>query len=1502
MAEGGSFGAVNLSNFHLLVEVEDLNSAISKSLKSTSRVKFTCFDVSRKYLVFGANSGGIYLYTRSSATFLQLIPNPDGPLNSLKISPDESRIGYSTKKGSIVILEFKTTSTGFKANRRFVSHEHLGWEVTSMIWSENSLKLFIGDDAGKVSACEIAVQKAKKIFDTTAIIIKTDSAIVQLDFHMSNLLVSNMAKSFLCDTVREQFNVIGTKLRDGEYGACFFPENEDRFTVFSARPGSRLWEVDKKAKVIHTHQFKHVLASTPFNLITFRKDKWIPSTEVFKPQSLTFKRLFIISSSSQLVLAWSNIGIYLFDVKKALVLLWSSDISDAQDIKVLNNHVYTFYVDGTLRKLSILMLEKAIYVLHVRGLLKLAGSLCVHMEPQIFSLMIQKPKKLFCVLSNLQDHLRDQSEVYAAIERLLQKGGFDTTSGESCTSQEDGDRMSCSPSASDVHFPCQQNGVVVVNTGPYNDDDLDSNTDSEFSGSGMIRKWNSLPLVSDIKSNFTNSAYSVSSFDQPDGSLSSALMKPELMPARPNSCNEIYPSNWKRIDEFNSHQDQNIDFKEYSLENNPYKNYSFEINDSDDDYDEMQYSSTVDEEFFTGSQQSQFMIPLFGAYPHGVSNKAYSELLDGIEFDKLKEKMSSTINTGKKALLYNIKELEDRIIPKQATVELFDIRKEEGSLEQSENGFLESYDEPLVNSNYGPLKKENKSQKSIEYPQIDVSELLMATDDTLKLIEDDEIVYDPGQMVDALTTWVTALHKSQLSLMNSMKCQNVQSESKCTSQSAINDPSSNETSTEEKVANNSNSDVDCDISQTKLDQKKDVSNKESLKECDVIEDEKINGSDLLNANLEKSEPYCHEDPNTNKAIHQEISNTNDNHQISQSLCDDDQQLSAKMPQNLPSEIKSVSYDEFSKMKDFQNSSTSIIFTQDPFGLSSYQHASICKLASLCIQFSVLGDLSPFIPFIPKKYQIKFEKKSKFNSSSVFSSEDEMFTKDSRHNKKASRRKHKSGNADFDSMRHSDEYVCPSQCFLCSDCCLSLFCQLYFHLLNIDEMRKLTIESLQPGCYFGLYFTWKAILESISSCESRRTLVYESSHVSNTIDSLFVGTDVNANKMIACLYRLIRYEPENIIEVYTKRSEMLKAVDVLYLSLSTASHPKSFVKYMTAMFEQSFVSKKKLLSSWLVRSSWLECILKSQTKPYLCCKCSDPKPSGHLGLWSNEHELQLALDLTDEQSHIKKVIELCYKYSYWHGYLQMCMKVCDRTSILKTIVSLSDLKLLKMREYYPKSEDEWQLILDLILKQKQLDKSLICLKCGETHQLGSVTEPLTLQAVVKEMLKVLSPKKVISMLQPLDFSRNQMYASFYKALIILTLLNKEQSKIADQILKHYDTQMWSKRCKNIPQQIMYVFHQEKSNIQDQDQFEQVSSYFSRKKFEDVEKSICSSALLEPDRHWGITSNLSEKCVVCNVRLNDHVGSSESGLTIFTCGHTYHTSCVPNKYCQQCACKN
>lgn len=65
------------------------------------------------------------------------------------------------------------------------------------------------------------------------VFMQVDSGVVSVCCHGDRLLVSSHTRCYVCDTAREQYRQVGTKLRDGEYGACYVPLDPVRNTLLS---------------------------------------------------------------------------------------------------------------------------------------------------------------------------------------------------------------------------------------------------------------------------------------------------------------------------------------------------------------------------------------------------------------------------------------------------------------------------------------------------------------------------------------------------------------------------------------------------------------------------------------------------------------------------------------------------------------------------------------------------------------------------------------------------------------------------------------------------------------------------------------------------------------------------------------------------------------------------------------------------------------------------------------------------------------------------------------------------------------------------------------------------------------------------------------------------------------------------------------------------------------------------------------------------------------------
>lgn len=404
--------------------------------------------------MFGATSGGLYVFRREPCVFLQLLPNREGSVTNLVISPDEKFIAFSTVKGTVSVLE-RSSSHG--AKHVVSSYEHQNAQVTSLQWNESNDEVFVGDDKGKVSIVTVSLFPAKNMFQTPSfVLMQLDSKIVQMDYNSEMLLISTLTKCYICDTGKELFRQVGHKPRDGEYGACIYNTQSGRDVIrgggrirdrvgysletdknsldcsnlkhlklLCARPGSRVWEVAIDGTVISTHHFKEALAVAPRNII-FQENSTSQVSDLnnfsvlnnrsyayneqknnlnYLEQSFNFQKLYIILS--KYLFTFKKDGIYIFDPNKAIVLLWNNEITDIADVKCINDFIYIWSSHGKMVALNLMPLEKFLIRLYFRKKYLMLARLCIQYSDLVKE-SVNSSSKLY-LLHDLVEKLKESS-------------------------------------------------------------------------------------------------------------------------------------------------------------------------------------------------------------------------------------------------------------------------------------------------------------------------------------------------------------------------------------------------------------------------------------------------------------------------------------------------------------------------------------------------------------------------------------------------------------------------------------------------------------------------------------------------------------------------------------------------------------------------------------------------------------------------------------------------------------------------------------------------------------------------------------------------------------------------------------------------------------------------------------------------------------------------------------------------------------------------------------
>ncbi|KAJ8402962.1 hypothetical protein AAFF_G00362760 [Aldrovandia affinis] len=416
---------------HVLAEFDCLDPLLAALRLDSGRLKCTCLAVSRKWLALGTSAGGLHLIQREGWKQRLILTHKEGSITQVACCPhDEDFVAVATSQGLVVVWELQLERRG-RPERVSVSWEHRGDTVTSLCWDNAVLRVFVGDASGKVSFVRAGSSKLGKgsafVIFPVQTITTVDSRVVQLGYQDNRLLVSSLSRCYLCDTEREKFWRVGNKERDGEYGACFFPQGRGLVAgqpplLYCARPGSRVWEASFSGEVLSTHQFKQLLACPSVPLISYRGEpQYSPAQR--SPQSIAFPRLLYLSDQN--LLTWTDSAMYIFMPQSGQVLLWT-EINDVVEVAVYRSELFCLHGDGRLSHLTLLSAERCVERLLRRESWALAATVCCMFQHAVIlcrarkSLPIDRLENLRSQLNNSthQDLISQLEEVISKLEPL----------------------------------------------------------------------------------------------------------------------------------------------------------------------------------------------------------------------------------------------------------------------------------------------------------------------------------------------------------------------------------------------------------------------------------------------------------------------------------------------------------------------------------------------------------------------------------------------------------------------------------------------------------------------------------------------------------------------------------------------------------------------------------------------------------------------------------------------------------------------------------------------------------------------------------------------------------------------------------------------------------------------------------------------------------------------------------------------------------------------------
>ncbi|CAG9534519.1 unnamed protein product [Cercopithifilaria johnstoni] len=387
---------------HLFVELTSLEE-LSFPTSSSTRIKYTCLDVSTHYLAVGSTSGTVYLFTRFASKYrnrissvpIQVISIKDGPVIKLSISPNEKYLAAASKQGSLTITVL--VDIGQNPITFFSSESHVGTDeygqpthVTELRWCSDSSKVYAGDTKGRIS--RTLIHNRNFFRSPTDIIFETDSEIVQFDLRDDFLLASTLTRCCVCDLRTHSCIQVGKRLRKGHFGAVFYSNQKKRKSwygeesncvkpmstntcneltvIFASRPNGRLWEANDRGVVYSTHHYRNLRTVCRFPVVSFRDENLFDSVaNVNEIRSINFGLLTLIKCQNSLFLITKTDTTFcLIDPMDSHVVLMSTVdcLGSINEYAINDADVFLLSETGSLRKLTLFTIEKAVEKLHWR--------------------------------------------------------------------------------------------------------------------------------------------------------------------------------------------------------------------------------------------------------------------------------------------------------------------------------------------------------------------------------------------------------------------------------------------------------------------------------------------------------------------------------------------------------------------------------------------------------------------------------------------------------------------------------------------------------------------------------------------------------------------------------------------------------------------------------------------------------------------------------------------------------------------------------------------------------------------------------------------------------------------------------------------------------------------------------------------------------------------------------------------------------------------------------
>ncbi|KAJ7990937.1 hypothetical protein DPEC_G00292060 [Dallia pectoralis] len=315
-------------------------------------VYLTALDTNSEYIAVGSSIGMLYLYCRRVSQMNKYnIEGKSEAITAVKLlSCFDDLVAVGTASGQVALFQLVSQLPG--RNKQLRRFDVVGFHkspVTALAWSANGMKLFSGDEKGRVVYSALDLDQG---VCNPVLLFEEPSAIVQLEYSQKVLLISSHKRSLLFYTQEQALQQLGSKPRksNGKYGACFQPGlcKQSDLLVYAARPGLRLWRTDVRGQVEDTLVLKPLFyQEVPQFELFCRPDP----TGGYRPQE---RQLGVVSCFLRegWVLSWNEYSVYVLDCLNQVIIGALESSGDIVSVSCTENEIFILKGDRDIVRLS----------------------------------------------------------------------------------------------------------------------------------------------------------------------------------------------------------------------------------------------------------------------------------------------------------------------------------------------------------------------------------------------------------------------------------------------------------------------------------------------------------------------------------------------------------------------------------------------------------------------------------------------------------------------------------------------------------------------------------------------------------------------------------------------------------------------------------------------------------------------------------------------------------------------------------------------------------------------------------------------------------------------------------------------------------------------------------------------------------------------------------------------------------------------------------------------